>query len=150
MTYDPSRILWIAAAAPKDAPAAWAVETSFSGAGGIERLRNSCFDAVLIDAPVAEWRPEELLEELARARPGVPLLVHDEQALVTDAVRYMRLGAHDVAGPGDDLFALIEAAFELSRSRRLAKPAVASRLERRVRPHFATRLHRTGRQTTLR
>ncbi len=43
------------------------------------------------------------------------ILVHDPAASVADAVRFMRLGAHDVAGPGGDILALAEAAVEMQR-----------------------------------
>jgi DNA-binding NtrC family response regulator len=123
LAYDAPKLLWIASVAPRCVPAEWVVETVFGGAAGVDRLRNSSVDAVLIDSPAPEWSLEELLEELARVRAGVPLLVHDEHASLADAVRYMRLGAHDVVGPGDDLFASIEAAVELRRGQRSATAA---------------------------
>jgi DNA-binding NtrC family response regulator len=119
LTHHAPKVLWIAAIAPPEVPSDWIVETVLSAESGVDRIRTSSFDAAVI-APIQGERLEELLEELARAGTGVPLLVQDEHASVTDAVRYMRLGAHDIAGPGNDLFALIEAAVELRRGQHAA------------------------------
>ena len=114
MTLNAPRILWIASVAAAG-PAEWVVETAPSGAGGIDQLRNFPFDVAVIETPVPQWSAEDLIEELARVRSGVPILVFDASAGVCGAVRYMRLGAHDVADADTDLTALIEAAIEFRR-----------------------------------
>jgi DNA-binding NtrC family response regulator len=57
--------------------------------------------------------PEESLESLRHNCRRLPILVADPTASASDAARYMRLGAHDVAGFGDDLRAAVEAMIEL-------------------------------------
>jgi DNA-binding NtrC family response regulator len=114
LTLNAPRILWIASAAAA-VPAEWVVETAPSGADGIDRLRNFPFDVAVIETPVPQWSAEDLIEELARVRSGVPILVFDACADVCGAVRYMRLGAHDVAGADTDPTPLIEAAIEFRR-----------------------------------
>jgi len=61
---------------------------------------------------------EDLIEQLARAGTDLPIVVHDPEATVADAVRYIRLGAHDVAGAGANLDDVIEHAVEIARGRR--------------------------------
>ena len=98
-------VLWIGTAGLQTAAEALAcVAQSFPG-------------VIVIDGPVPDAKTGELLEELGRLRTGALILVHDPAASVADAVRFMRLGAHDVAGPGGDILALVEAAVEMQRGR---------------------------------
>lgn len=88
-------------------------------AEAVEQLKHSSISsASSIDVIVVE--DPCLLEELAEANPGVPIVVHDESASVSDAVRYIRMGAYDVAAAGSDATAIIEAAVEFRRSQRAA------------------------------
>jgi len=114
------RILWIGASDPEETRAGWAVDKVACGAIAIDRLRHSSFDCVVIDAPVPEWSVQDLLSELSRIQSRVLIVVQDAQASITDAVRYVRTGAYDVAGPGDDVIAMVEAAVELRRGQRSA------------------------------
>src|SRR5258706_1839971 len=107
---DVPRILWITSGAPVGHPE-WIIETGITGTD---------VDLVVIEPPFAESTPEELLEELNRTHAGVPILVRDCNASVSDAVRYMRLGAHDVAGPDSDFIGLIDSALEFHRGLRAA------------------------------
>jgi DNA-binding NtrC family response regulator len=119
---DTPRILWITSAAEnaESISSAWAIETALGGADGIYRLRHSFFNAVVIDVPVADWPVDELLEELTRAQAGVPILVRDAHASVADAVRYVRMGAHDVVCAQDHLASKLEEAAVMHRTRRSA------------------------------
>ncbi len=117
LTHTKPRVLWITSATPKALPE-WTVDTASSGAEAIDKLRASGFDAVIIETPVSQSSPEELIEEVAREQTGAPILVHDAGAGVQDVVRYMRLGAHDVADGDSDLGALVESAVEFGRCRR--------------------------------
>ena len=74
----------------------------------------------------------ELVEELARLRTKALILIHDRAAGVTDAVRYMRLGAHDVAGPDRDIVSLLDAAMEMHRGLREASQAAEKEPWRRL------------------
>jgi len=84
---------------------------TIESARSLDQLSESEFDVAVIDAPLPGGTVEDLLEQLAST--GIPLIVRDPSATVADAVRYMRLGAHDVAGPGADLMDLIESACEV-------------------------------------
>ena len=120
MTHERPKILWIATTAENMSPD-WAAETAVSGSEAIRHLRNSFFDVVVIHTAVPEWSTDELLEESVRAQAGVPVLVCDAGASVADAVRYIRLGAHDVAGPGADIVSLVESAAEIRRGQIAAR-----------------------------
>jgi DNA-binding NtrC family response regulator len=84
-------------------------------ATAVEKLQTSSVDVVVLqDRAVIE----DFLEEIAELSPGTPIVVFDPAASISDAVRYMRLGAHDVASA--DPTAIIEAAVEFRRSQRAA------------------------------
>jgi DNA-binding NtrC family response regulator len=81
----------------------------------VEKLQTSSVDVVVLqDRGVIE----DFLEEIAQLSPGTPVVVFDPSATVSDAVHYIRLGAHDVASA--DPTAIIEAAVEFRRSQRAA------------------------------
>jgi DNA-binding NtrC family response regulator len=81
-------------------------------ADAIERMKTSSVDVVVLQDP-------SLLEDLIHASPGTPIVICDESAVISDAVRYIRLGAHDVASPAN-VAQVIEAAAEFRRSQRAA------------------------------
>jgi len=95
-----------------------------SAADAIEHLKTSSVNAVVIEDPCLgnthDTTVEELLEELVQASRGTPIVICDEAASIADAVRYIRLGAHDVISAGSDGTAIIEAAAEFRRSQRSA------------------------------
>jgi DNA-binding NtrC family response regulator len=90
-------------------------------AGAIEQLKTSQVDCIVIDDPRIHDRGiDELIEELVQINRNIPIVICDEAASVADAVRYLRLGAHDVVSSGSDGTAIIEAAAEFHRSQRAA------------------------------
>jgi len=95
-----------------------------SAAAAIERLRTSSVDTIIIDDPCMGSRHdstiEEVLEKMARIDRNIPVVICDQAASVADAVRYMRLGAHDVVSAGSDATTIIERAVEFRRSQRTA------------------------------
>jgi DNA-binding NtrC family response regulator len=101
----------------------WETEIIPSGAEGIYWAAHASACVVVIACPIPDMSAAELLEELARLRTKALILVHDPAAGVADAVRYMRLGAHDVAGRDQDVLALVEAAIEMQRGLREASQA---------------------------
>jgi len=82
-------------------------------ANAVEQLKFSPVDVVVIHDAC-------MLEELLQTSPGTPIVIEDEAASVADAVRYIRLGAHDVASSSATAAAIIEAAIEFHRSQRAA------------------------------
>lgn len=103
------QVLWIGSASE--------VRTA---AEGLDRVAASPPDVIVIECPLPDAGVDELLEDLARLRTGALIVVHDPSASARKAVKYSRLGAHDVAGPGDDPHTMVEAALELRRGLREA------------------------------
>jgi DNA-binding NtrC family response regulator len=76
---------------------------------GLDLLRLQDFDVVLVSLPLADYgaepdagiSPARLLEELQRAQPGTPVILHAPCATITEAVRLLRLGAFHVYAHGD-------------------------------------------------
>jgi DNA-binding NtrC family response regulator len=100
-----------------DLPPDWLVDRVLTGAAGIDRLANVNYDVAIVSLPASDDAVEDILEGLLSLRRSVPILVCDSGARLADAVRYMQLGAYDVAGPQDNAIAKIQAAAEACRSR---------------------------------
>jgi len=100
-----------------DLPPDWRIDRAPTAAEGIDRLTNVDYDVAIVTAPVADFAIEDLLDRLLSLRRSVPIVICDFSARLADAVRYMQLGAYDVAGPEDDAAAKIQAAVEACRSR---------------------------------
>jgi DNA-binding NtrC family response regulator len=73
-----------------------------SAAQGLEYLRNQDYDVVLASLPLADCTCAViLLEDLQRAQPGTPVVLHAPRASATEVVRLLRLGAFHVFAHGD-------------------------------------------------
>jgi DNA-binding NtrC family response regulator len=111
-------ILWIGTRA-KDPPAAWRVERADSISEAAVRLAVCDYSAVVLDGSWFIPGPgDAALEQLLGDYPAVPVVVWGDEISAAGAVRWVRLGAHDVAGPQDDLEAIVEAATEHGASQR--------------------------------
>jgi DNA-binding NtrC family response regulator len=103
------RILWV---------------TPNSVAEAVENLKSLSIDVAVIQDPCLggshDYWVEDVLEDLLQASRDTPIVICDEAASVSDAVRYIRLGAHDVASAGSNKAAIIDAAVEFRRSQRTA------------------------------
>jgi two-component system, NtrC family, nitrogen regulation response regulator GlnG len=99
-----------------DLPPDWLVDRAPTAAEGIDRLTNVQYDVAIVTPPVSDFAIEDLLDRLLSLRRSVPIVIHDFNARLADAVRYMQLGAYDVAGPEDGATAKIQAAAEACRS----------------------------------
>jgi DNA-binding NtrC family response regulator len=100
-----------------DLPSDWLVDLAPTGAEGSDRLANVEYDVAIVVPPVSDFAIGDLLDRLLSLRRSVPIVVCDETARLADAVRYMQLGAYDVAGPEDHAVARIQAAAGACRSR---------------------------------
>jgi len=102
-------------------PADWQVDYAPTLAEGLDRLADIHYDVAIVVPPVPDFTPdftmENLLDRLLSLRRSVPIVICDRRARLADAVRYMQLGAYDVAGPEDDTIAKIQAAAKACRSR---------------------------------
>ncbi len=95
-------------------PPTWTVDEAGCAEEALVRLANSSYDVALIAAPSGDGdtRLEDLLEQCAALRTTIPLVAYDPTARAGDAARYVRLGAYDVAGAGDDVVAKLITAAE--------------------------------------
>jgi DNA-binding NtrC family response regulator len=80
----------------------------------------AAYDVVVLEAQFPGLNADDLLEQLVSLRSGAPIVVSDPAASLGDGIRYVRIGAFDVAGAGEDLDAKIDAAAELRRGRQAA------------------------------
>ncbi len=73
-----------------------------SAGEGLEYLRRQDFDVVLASLPLADCASAgSLLEDLQRAQPGTPVVLHAPNSTATEVVRLLRLGAFHVYTQGD-------------------------------------------------
>jgi two-component system, NtrC family, response regulator AlgB len=70
-------------------------ETAVDGAGALALLKEEKFDAVLLDLHLGEGSGLELLPQITKMRPGIPVVIFTAQGSVQNAVDAMRLGAVD-------------------------------------------------------
>jgi DNA-binding NtrC family response regulator len=77
--------------------------TANSAEEGLEILRCQDFDVVLVSLPLADCARSaaDLLEELQRAQPSTPVVLHAPRATATEVVGLLRLGAFHVYAQGD-------------------------------------------------
>ncbi len=119
------RILWICDAPPLSAAeklgqrTGWTVEYRLPGPALESRSNDPA--VIVLNFPLTGWNPDELLDAIRRAIPGVPVLIRDPQATLSDAVRLARLGALQVLSGSDDPIGLIEQSVEERRARDLAQ-----------------------------
>ena len=99
-----------------DLPPEWSVDHAPTVAEAIDRLANAHYDVAIL-SPANEFAIEDVLESLLALRRSVPIVICDPRATVADAVRYMQIGAYDVAGPEDEAVVKIQAAADACRSR---------------------------------
>jgi DNA-binding NtrC family response regulator len=99
------------------------VEAASSGQECCTALRASSYCAIIANFPLPDCTPDELLREIKRIDPALPVVIRDAAGTVADAVRLTKAGADDFFGAEfepDALLRHVEAARELGRSRDLA------------------------------
>ena len=89
----------------------------------IETLRGNDFHAVVLDFPIPNWLPADLLEAVQRSAPGTPVLIRDPSAALSDAVRLARLGAYQLFESRSEAFSFIEQAVQDRGTRNLVRLA---------------------------
>jgi DNA-binding NtrC family response regulator len=122
---DAKRVLWVNAGCASGAgrlPAVWRT-TCLDPAEALNELKNNEFHAVVLEFPMPDWTPGELLAEVQRLAPQTPVLLCDLQATVSDAVRLARLGAYQMLDCGQDPTEPIRQAIEEQGRSSLIRPA---------------------------
>ncbi len=112
----PTQVLWISAQPelPGDwphHPAIWNLEFQ-TAEEALHRLGVVDYAAIVIALPIPGWHALELLEAIQRLALGVPVLIWDEMATASEAVRLAHRGAYQVMTTGGQAFELIEQAIE--------------------------------------
>jgi DNA-binding NtrC family response regulator len=111
---DGKRVLWVNAGFASEAgrlSGAWRT-ACLQPTEALNELKNKEFHAVVLEFPMPDWTPEELLLEVQRLAPETPILLRDPEAKVSDAVRLARLGAYQMLDCDQDPTALIRQAIE--------------------------------------
>jgi DNA-binding NtrC family response regulator len=97
----PKRLLWIASP-PVAEDNSWLpdilIGCSYDLVPGpveaLDHLRLSGADAILASFPIPEWTPAELLEEIQRVNPRIPVLIHEPGGTAEEAFRLGGMGAY--------------------------------------------------------
>ena len=83
-------------------PPEWLVEYVETAEEGYARLAGGHYHVVVVAAPLPDSTIEEWIGHTRGLRAATQVVVSDPEATANDAARYIRLGALDVAGRGDD------------------------------------------------
>ncbi len=97
------------------------VETALDGRQALEKFRSSSFDLVLLDLRMPEVSGMEVLKEIRRDDPDIPVVVITAYGSVDNAVEALKIGAYDfVTKPFkiEELKNIITRALELERLKR--------------------------------
>jgi DNA-binding NtrC family response regulator len=124
---------------------ATSVDSVSNGTECCRTVRASSYSAIVANFPLPDCTPDELLAEIRRIDPSVPVLIRDPMGAVADAVRLTKAGAGHVFGVEFDPQELedqIEAARESQSSRDLA--ALHSALDPRTEAQPAWRKFLVG------
>jgi len=70
-------------------------ESACSGAVGLELLQEEKFDAVLLDLNLGPEKGLDILDQILKCRPNLPVIIFTAQGSVKNAVEAMRRGAVD-------------------------------------------------------
>ncbi|MBN2125640.1 MAG: sigma-54-dependent Fis family transcriptional regulator [Deltaproteobacteria bacterium] len=94
------------------------VETTMTGAAGLEAIQEGQYDVVLLDLKLPDMDGMEILREVGRESPGVYVIVMTGYSTVQNAVEAMKTGAFDYLSKpfsDDELLLAVERALEKKR-----------------------------------
>src|SRR5436190_307819 len=113
---EPSQVLWIGNSHglpdgwPRH-PAAWDIDFRTPDEG-LALLSRGGYAAVVLDMPGPAGTACAWLEQVQQTAPGLPVLIRDPQASLSDAVRLTRLGARQFLTSAEESFGMIDEAVE--------------------------------------
>jgi DNA-binding NtrC family response regulator len=91
------------------------LEFAKTGYEGLRILNGNALDAVFVRMPLEDWAAEEMVEQALRIDSAIPVVVHDANGSIADAVRLTRLGAFHYLGGAtapEELRCVLESAVE--------------------------------------
>ena len=124
-----AKILWVSSTSEPqlrgllDGIETISVQSASSGQECCAALRASSWCAIVANFPLPDCTPDELLGEIKRIDPSLPVVIRDAAGTFADAVRLTKAGADDFFGADfkpEALMRHVEAARELGRIRDLA------------------------------
>ena len=83
------------------------VEEAEDGVSGYEKIKNNDFDLVLCDIKMPKMDGVELLEEVKKIKPEIPMVMISGHGDMETAIQAMRLGAFDYISKPPDLNRLL-------------------------------------------
>ena len=86
---------------------AYQVEEAEDGASGYEKIKNNDYDLVLCDIKMPKMDGVELLEEVKKIKPEIPMVMISGHGDMETAIQAMRLGAFDYISKPHDLNRLL-------------------------------------------
>ncbi|WP_140485062.1 sigma-54-dependent transcriptional regulator [Flavobacterium sp. GSA192] len=86
---------------------AYQVEEAEDGVSGYEKIKNNDYDLVLCDIKMPKMDGVELLEEVKKIKPEIPMVMISGHGDMETAIQAMRLGAFDYISKPPDLNRLL-------------------------------------------
>ena len=86
----------------------YAVEVAEDGAAGFEKIKNNDYDLVLCDIKMPKMDGVQLLEEVKKIKPEIPIVMISGHGDMETAIHTMRLGAFDYISKPPDLNRLLQ------------------------------------------
>lgn len=83
------------------------VEEAEDGVSGLEKIKNNDYDLVLCDIKMPKMDGVELLEEVKKIKPEIPMVMISGHGDMETAIQAMRLGAFDYISKPPDLNRLL-------------------------------------------
>jgi DNA-binding response OmpR family regulator len=104
-----------------------AVDVTYDGMSGLERLTVNDYDVVVLDRDLPRKHGDDVCRDVVAERPGVRVLMLTAAADVTDRVEGLGLGADDYLGKPFAFTELVARVMALGRRSRVAVPPVLER-----------------------
>ena len=101
-------------------PAVWNLEFRTPDEA-LDGLDATDYAAIVLDLPLSGWQVSDLLPAVQGKSRGIPILIRDENATASEAVRLAHLGAYQVLTSGAQAFELIDQAIEDRRLQQMAQ-----------------------------
>jgi DNA-binding NtrC family response regulator len=111
------------------------VKWAYSGHEGLALLPSHSFDAAVVSAPLRDYPPEGMLEEIARLDSRPAILIRNRQGTVAEAVRCLKLGATQYFGA--DILNAEQEALAIQHALEAAVSLQALRYPKRIGPGLA-------------